>query len=251
MRLARGVSTTSPACARTCGLHVDGDPRVLRGILTRAQAGALVTHRRKALLLLGVLLSLGGHAMAIEQPRFRVVHRLEDFEIREYAAQVVAETEVSGTRESAGNSGFRLLAGYIFGKNRGERKIAMTAPVTQAEGEKIAMTSPVTQAPSGRGEEGSRWVIQFTMPAAYSLETLPEPLDPAIRFRPIPARRVAALAYSETWAESRYLEHLARLQEAMRREGLQPRGEPVWARYDPPWIPWFLRRNEILIDLAD
>lgn len=187
--------------------------------------------------------------MAIEQPRFQVVQKFDDFEIREYAAQVVAETEVSGTRESAGNSGFRLLAGYIFGKNRGERKIAMTAPVTQAEGKKIAMTAPVTQAASG--EDGARWRIQFTMPAEYSLETLPEPLDPAIRFRVIPARRVAALAYSGTWAESRYLEHLGKLQEAMRREGLRARGEAVWARYDPPWIPWFLRRNEILIDLAD
>jgi hypothetical protein len=189
--------------------------------------------------------------MAIEQPRFRVVQKFDDFEIREYAAQVVAETEVSGTRESAGNSGFRLLAGYIFGKNRGERKIAMTAPVTQAEGKKIAMTAPVTQAPSGSGQDGARWLIHFMMPSEYSIETLPEPLDPAIHFRLIPARRVAALAYSGTWAESRYLEHLARLREAMRREGLQSRGEPVWARYDPPWIPWFLRRNEILIDLAD
>jgi hypothetical protein len=198
-----------------------------------------------------LLLSLGGHAMAIEQPRFRVVQKLDDLEIREYAAQVVAETEVSGTRESAGNSGFRVLAGYISGKNRGERKIAMTAPVTQAEGKKIAMTAPVTQAPSGSGQDGARWLIQFMMPSEYSLETLPEPLDPSIHFRLIPARRVAALAYSGTWSERRYLEHLTRLQEAMRREGLQARGEPVWARYDPPWIPWFLRRNEILIDLAD
>jgi len=189
--------------------------------------------------------------MAIEQPRYRVIQKLDDFEIREYAPQLVAEVEVSGTRESAGNAGFRVLAGYIFGKNRGERKIAMTAPVTQAEGQKIAMTAPVTQAPSGSGEDGERWLIQFMMPAGHSLETLPEPLDAAIHLRPIPARRVAVLAYSGTWAESRYLEHLARLREAMRREGLQSRGAPVWARYDPPWIPWFLRRNEILLDLAD
>ncbi len=189
--------------------------------------------------------------MATQEPSFRVVQKFDDFEIREYAAQVVAETKVSGTRESAGNSGFRLLAAYIFGKNRGERKIAMTAPVTQAEGTKIAMTAPVTQSPSGSGGDGARWLIQFMMPAEYSLETLPEPLDARIYFRLIPARRAAALAYSGTWAESRYLEHLGKLHEAMRREGLRARGEPVWARYDPPWIPWFLRRNEILIDLAE
>jgi len=189
--------------------------------------------------------------MATEQPSYRVVRKFDAFEVREYAAYVVAETEVSGTRESAGNSGFRILASYIFGKNRGERKIAMTAPVTQAEGKKIAMTAPVTQAPSGSGEDGARWLIQFMMPTQYSLETLPEPLDPAIHFRLVQSRRVAALEYSGTWSEARYLEHLAKLHEAIRREGLQPRGEPVWARYDPPWIPWFLRRNEILIDLAE
>jgi len=66
----------------------------------------------------------------------------------------------------------------------------------------------------------------------------------------VPARRVAALTYSGTWAESRYLEHLSRLRQAMQREGLQPAGEPVWARYDPPFMPWFLRKNEILIEVA-
>jgi len=204
-----------------------------------------------AQLVLGwLLLSTGGAAMASEQPGYRVVQKLEDFEIREYAAYLVAETEVSGTRESAGNAGFRVLAAYIFGKNRGEKKIAMTAPVTQAEGQRIAMTAPVTQA-RREGEAGAApWVIQFMMPSGYTLETLPEPLDPAIRFRQVPARRVAVVTYSGRWAESLYLEHLSRLREAMLRQGLEPAGEPVWARYDPPFMPWFLRRNEILIEVA-
>ena len=188
--------------------------------------------------------------MAGEQPSYRVVEKFPDLEVREYAAYLVAETEASGTRESAGNAGFRVLAAYIFGKNRGENKIAMTAPVTQAEGQRIAMTAPVTQARRDGEAGGAPWVVQFMMPSGFTLETLPEPLDPAVRFREVPARRVAALTYSGTWAESRYLEHLARLREAMRREGLEPAGEPVWARYDPPFMPWFLRRNEILIELA-
>jgi hypothetical protein len=199
-----------------------------------------------------VLLSPGCHRVAIQQPSYRVVRTLQDFEIRTYEPYVVAEVEVPGTRETAGNAGFRTLAGYIFGKNRGDRKIAMTAPVTQAEGgRKIAMTAPATQAPSRSGADEPRWVIQFMMPPEYSLETLPEPLDPTIRFRTVPARRSAALRYSGTWSERRYEEHLAKLSEAIRREGLQPSGEPLWARYDPPWTPWFLRRNEILIDLAE
>jgi hypothetical protein len=194
---------------------------------------------------LGALLAASPTAMAIEKPSYRVVERREAFEVREYAAHVVAETVVGGSREEAGNAGFRILAGYIFGKNRGEKKIAMTAPVTQSEPAKIAMTAPVTQA----GQEG-RWIIQFMMPSAYTLETLPEPLDPAVSFRVVPARRVAAHGYSGTWSASRYEEHLATLRAALDAAGLVAVGEPIWARYDPPYMPWFLRTNEILLELA-
>ena len=103
--------------------------------------------------------------MATEQATYRVVQRLEDLELREYPAFLVAETEVPGTREEAGNAGFRVLAAYIFGRNRGERKVAMTAPVNQAAGRRLAMTAPVTQArPVGESGEAP-WVIQFTMPS--------------------------------------------------------------------------------------
>ena len=178
-----------------------------------------------------------------------MVQEVQGIEVREYAPYLVAETEVSGTREEAGNAGFRRLADYIFGKNRGEKKIAMTAPVAQQEGKRIAMTAPVTQqeAPGGGA---STWLIQFMMPSEYSRDALPEPLDPAIRIREVPARRVAVLRYSGTWSEERYLENLAELRAAMEKAGLRAVGEPVWARYDPPFMPWFLRTNEILIEIA-
>jgi hypothetical protein len=185
---------------------------------------------------LGALLAFSPTAMALEKPSYRVVERREAFELREYDPYLVAET---------GNAGFRILAGYISGKNRGERKIAMTAPVTQAEPARIAMTAPVAQA----GQEG-RWTIQFMMPSAWTLESLPEPLDPAISFRVVPARRVAAHTYSGTWSASRYQEHLATLRAALASAGLTAVGEPIWARYDPPFMPWFLRTNEILVELA-
>jgi hypothetical protein len=218
----------------------------------RSRAVTVTIVGARALLALGsLLLSAGGTAMAAEQPSYRVIQKLEGLEIREYDASLVAETEVSGTRESAGNAGFRVLAAYIFGKNRGEKKLAMTAPVRQAEGQRIAMTAPVTQSRPGGEAGGAPWVVQFMMPSGHTLETLPEPLDPAVHLRQVPARRVAALTYSGTWSERRYLEHLSLLREAMRRAGLQPAGEPVWARYDPPFMPWFLRKNEILIEVAD
>lgn len=194
---------------------------------------------------LGALLAASPTAMAIEKPSYQVVERREAFELRDYAPYLVAETAVGGSREEAGNAGFRVLAGYIFGKNRGAKKIAMTAPVTQAEPSKIAMTAPVAQA----GQEG-RWTIQFMMPSAYTLETLPEPLDPAVSFRLVPARRVAAHTYSGTWSAARYEEHLATLRAALAAAGLTAVGQPTWARYDPPFMPWFLRTNEILVELA-
>jgi len=187
--------------------------------------------------------------MAIEKPKYRVVQVLQGIEVREYAPYLVAETEVSGSREEAGNAGFRRLAGYIFGKNRGEKKIAMTAPVAQQDGPKIAMTAPVAQQERRDGGP-STWVIQFMMPSEYVRDTLPEPIDPTIRFREVPARRVVALRYSGTWSEEFYLEKLAELRAAMEKEGLRAVGDPVWARYDPPFMPWFLRTNEILVEIA-
>jgi len=196
-----------------------------------------------------LLCALAEPAMAIEKPKYRVVQQFQDIEVREYPPYLVAETEVSGSREEAGNAGFRRLASYIFGKNKGEKKIAMTAPVAQQEGARIAMTAPVSQ--QARLEGGtSTWVIQFMMPAEYSRDRLPEPLDPTIQFREVPARRVVALRYSGTWSEERYLEKLAELRSAMEKEGLRAVGEPVWARYDPPFMPWFLRTNEILVEIA-
>jgi hypothetical protein len=195
------------------------------------------------------LFALAEPAMAIEKPAHRVVQEIEGIEVREYAPYLVAETEVSGSREEAGNAGFRRLADYIFGKNRGEKKIAMTAPVAQQEGARIAMTAPVSQqAAPDRGP--STWVIQFMMPSEYTREKLPEPVDPAIRFREVPARPVAVLRYSGTWSEERYLEKLAELKAAMEKAQLLAVGEPVWARYDPPFMPWFLRTNEIQVEIA-
>jgi hypothetical protein len=195
------------------------------------------------------LFALAEPAMAIEKPAHRVVQEIEGIEVREYAPYLVAETEVSGSREEAGNAGFRRLADYIFGKNRGEKKIAMTAPVAQQEGARIAMTAPVSQQETpDRGP--STWVIQFMMPSEYTREKLPEPVDPAIRFREVPARRVAVLRYSGTWSEERYLEKLAELKAAMEKAQLLAVGEPVWARYDPPFMPWFLRTNEIQVEIA-
>jgi hypothetical protein len=121
----------------------------------------------------------------------------------------------------------------------------MTAPVSQQrDGEKIAMTAPV-----GQEAVGERWAVTFMMPANYTLETLPVPTDEKVRLRAIPSRRMAAVRYSGTWSRQRYERNLARLREWLKVQGLAAAGDPVWARYNPPFTPWFLRRNEILVPL--
>ena len=203
----------------------------LIGSLTVLMAGAIA------------IAMLGGDGMAYESPTYRVVDRFGEIEIREYEPYLVAETTVDGGLEGAGNRGFRILAKYIFGDNQGKRKIAMTTPMSQeiTEGTKISMTAPVTQE-----KAGDEYRIQFMMPAEYSREELPEPNDPRIAIREIPARRFAAVRYSGTWSKRNYQEHLEKLLATLNAEGYEPLGEPVWARYNPPFMPWFLRRNEIL-----
>jgi len=189
---------------------------------------------------------VAGYAMATEEAEFALVEQQDNFEIRDYAPQIVAEVVVQDDFEDAGNQAFRKLFNYISGDNTASEKIAMTSPVSQeARSEKIAMTSPVSQ--SARGED---WAVSFMMPAKYTTETIPQPTDPDVVMRAIPAHRMAVIRFSGRWTDSNYQEHLAELSSWVETQGLEVTGEPVWARYNPPFTPWFMRRNEILLPVG-
>lgn len=188
---------------------------------------------------------LAGATMAIEEPGYEVVQQLDGAEVRQYAPYVVAEVLVAGPAEKAGSEAFPILAGYIFGRNKGERKFDMTAPVTQAAVPvKMAMTAPVTQAASAGG-----YVVQFVLPKGVTLASAPEPLDPRVQLREVPGGRVAAIRYSGFWSQANYDEHLAKLQAALRTAKLRWTGEPTLSRYNPPITPAFMRRNEIWLSV--
>lgn len=197
-------------------------------------------------LVMVVMVFASSSLMAIEEAKYRVVLADGPIEIRDYEPSIVAETVVSGDFEDAGNSAFRRLFKYIDGNNVTQEEIAMTAPVSQERSEKIAMTSPVGQQPAPGG-----WAVSFMMPASYTIETIPEPKDDSVAIREMPAYRAAAIRYSGFWSEKNYQEHLAELNAWLDANGYQRDGEPVWARYDAPFKPWFLRRNEILIPVED
>ena len=185
--------------------------------------------------------------MAIEKAKYSVVDREGNFELRQYEPYIVAETIVEGDFDEVGNEGFRRLFDYIAGKNRKKQSISMTAPVSQeAESEKISMTAPVNQV-----RVGEKYRITFLMPDKYTMETLPEPLDTRVKLKEVPSQRIAAFRYSGTWSKERYEEKRARLKALMRQKGLEPAGESIFARYNPPFMPWFLRRNEVLIPVGN
>jgi len=193
------------------------------------------------------ILTAAGDAVALEKLAYRTIDREGEFELRLVAPHIVAETFVEGDFEDVGNEGFRRLVEYIGGANRTQATISMTAPVVQEPAsEEIAMTAPVSQA-----KEGDRYRITFLMPSEYTLETLPQPTDQRIRLRAEPEARVAAIRYSGFWSRSRYDDHERMLREWIQRRGLEAVADPVWARYDPPFVPWFLRRNEILIEVRE
>jgi hypothetical protein len=179
-----------------------------------------------------VLLALcGTAAMAVEEPPFTLVVQAGDFEIRDYPALVVAQTEAPGGRDAAAYAGFRTLAGYIFGANARRQSIAMTAPVVQAA-------------------SGAGWTIRFGMPEGLALEALPRPDDPGIRLAVLAPSRLAVVRFSGL-ADPRDVEaQTARLIAFARARGLRVEGAPSLARYDPPWTPWFMRRNEVMIPVA-
>lgn len=193
---------------------------------------------------IALLMATMRSAFAIEEPKYAVVHRYADFEVRDYPAYLVAETTVEANFEDAGNKAFQKLFEYISGNNSGSQSIEMTAPVAQ-KGQKIAMTAPVIQSGSANS-----YSIQFVMPAKWTLATLPKPNDERVVIREVPAARFAVIRYSGLWSRSRYEHRLAALQSAMEREHLTASGSPIWARYDPPFMPLFLRRNEIFVPIS-
>lgn len=197
-----------------------------------------------ALVLVGAVLA-GPLSSRVERPAYHVVDADGKFEIRDYPAMIVAQVELAGSREAVLKKGFRLIAGYLFGGNSTSRKVSMTAPVTEQPSARIAMTAPVAQ----QAVDG-KWRVRFVMPAAYTLESLPRPNDPAVKLETIPARRFAVIRFSGLAGDRSLARHAERLEEFLRAKGLKALSAPIDAYYNPPWTLPFLRRNEIMVQVA-
>jgi effector-binding domain-containing protein len=181
----------------------------------------------------------------VEHPKYTLVERSGNIEVRDYAPMIVAETEVTGERSEAISKGFRLIADYIFGDNSAAEKVPMTAPVTQQGSETIAMTAPVTQ----QGD-GKNWRVRFIMPSRYTMETLPKPNEPAIELKEVPRKRLAVIRFSGMAGEESLKRHSKELSDFLSAKNLTPLSSPSYAFYNPPWTLPFLRRNEVFVEIS-
>jgi|1048.fasta_scaffold27886_3 hypothetical protein len=192
-----------------------------------------------------------GGAMANEEPRYEVIKKEEDFEVRRYQPMIIAEVLVTGTLSEASNKGFRQIADFIFGNNedpvkKQSEKIAMTAPVTMEAdtSSKIAMTAPVTMEGSG-----GAWKMAFVMPSKFTMDTLPKPKNPNVTIKQMPAQQLAVVTFSGWVDEEKLAAQTTRLNEWIAKNGLKSSGSVQLSRYNPPWTLPFWRRNEVWVKL--
>jgi SOUL heme-binding protein len=190
--------------------------------------------------------SVVGLRFGTEEPHYTSNRTAHGVEIRQYGERIAAETTVFADEETARNMGFRRLAGYIFGRNHDMAKIAMTAPVAQERNQKIAMTAPVSRAP---GPDGGS-VIRFFMPSKWTMETLPEPDDDAVKLVTVPAETVAVLRFSGDRGKKAVASRTRELLDALQDTAFESDGAPVAWFYDPPWTLPFRRRNEIAVPVT-
>ncbi len=187
-----------------------------------------------------------GQYRGYETINYEVKESFNNIEIRYYPSFLAAEVEVSGNRKEAAKKGFMILAKYIFGKNVSKQKVAMTSPVAQQEkSQKIAMTSPVMQSQNPE----KNWIVQFTMPQEFKIETLPKPKNDKIKFRKIASKKVISIRFKGSWNDENFEKNKQKLLALISEKNLTKIGSPIISYYDDPFtFPWN-RRNEIIQEI--
>jgi hypothetical protein len=184
------------------------------------------------IVVLVILWSIWGYVGSrVDQTDYSVLEKKKDYEVRNYPAHIVAQTTVANTSyRGAMNSGFSIVARYIFGGNTQKQTIAMTAPVMV-------------------GAQGDSRVIAFGMPRSYTMETLPTPSDSRVTLREVPVQKMAVHRFSWSRSESRIQAMKDRLLATLARDGIEIIGSPSYAGYNAPWTPPWMMRNEVLVEV--
>ena len=196
------------------------------------------SYKKNCYIGLGLILSiiLAGCAIGIgmskvETPDYEVISSFKNIEVREYSSMIIAEVSVEGNRTQSVGDGFRLLADYIFGNNIGKEKIAMTAPVQQQQSFE------------------KNWEIRFVMPSDYAMDNLPKPQNTKVKIKEVPAHQCILIQFSGARSDKNLDKNLTKLMDHIEKNEIKLTGSPIYAFYDPPWIPSFMRRNEIMFTI--
>lgn len=179
-----------------------------------------------------------------EQPPYSVIDRIGDVDIRAYDVRGAAETTVHAEDQAKARSeAFGILAGYIFGRNRDRRELAMTAPVSTDTNREFAMTAPVETWKA----QADSLAMRFFLPPGVTAENAPIPDDDRVKLLQLPAEILAVLRFTGNWGDDAIADQQVALLSAVRSSGWTQVGEPFAFFYDPPFALPFLRRNEVAV----
>lgn len=216
-----------------------------------AYAEKTIMHSLTQFIIAAALLTTSVNAVAIEKPKYAVLHAKDKIEYRSYEGYVVAQTTVTDKNSygQAATSGFMRLFNYISGENVSKTAIDMTAPVqqiplTEVESEKIAMTSPVQQSKNDLG-----WSVAFMLPSKFNIDTAPIPINESISLREIPSRLMAVIGYSGRWTQRNFDKQSQLLKSAVQKREIEIISAAESAVYNPPFMPPFMRRNEVMFEV--
>ena len=184
----------------------------------------------------------GESAMASDEIAHKVLKEEGNIQIREYKSAVKAVVDIKASRSDATGKAFRVLFNFIRGNNISSKEISMTTPVSQTSSQEISMTTPVSQEKSSEGS----WSVAFYMPNKMSFEETPKPKDKRISIEKVPARKMIAIKFSGRSTDSNIYEHEKELKEYIKKNEIKTVGDPIYAFYSAPFIPWFMRRNEVI-----
>jgi hypothetical protein len=174
----------------------------------------------------------------VQTIKHEIIRKLDKVEIRRYPEIVIAK--VSNYESDS----FGLLFRFISGDNKTKEKVKMTAPVVEQDAsQEIKMTSPVLSDFSNEG------YMAFVMPSEFKLETTPSPSDSRVKIEKIPQRIVAVLRFSGTWSEDHFKEKTEELLQELANAKVKTKGSVFTMLYNPPFIPGFLRRNEVAVEI--
>ncbi len=174
----------------------------------------------------------------VETTKYEITRKIGKVEIRRYPRIIIAKVDNSVS------DSFGLLFRFISGENRQKEKVKMTSPVvSQDSSQEIKMTSPVLS------EFSSTGYMAFVMPAEFTLETTPQPMDNRVKIEETPARTVAVLRFSGSWSEEHFETKTRELLDEISKAKIKTRGVVFAMLYNPPFIPSFLRRNEVAVEV--